>query len=196
MIFKTLEEAGKFYKNYSKLARFSTKIRNTTRKGDEVKNQLIVCSREGRWKSKICPTLKTNPSAGLNYPARIYIHIMKDLGLWTIFKVVLNHSHPCCPHHVEMLKQHRELSMFVHRTIEINEEAIIRPRKTFQSFVAAASGHRKLSFIEKDVRNYIIQKVQNVFEQDDAKEFGKYLLRMKEMNQNFFSSSTSKVITP
>ncbi|RYR23795.1 hypothetical protein Ahy_B02g057288 [Arachis hypogaea] len=112
MIFKTLEEAGKFYKNYSKLAGFSTKIRNTTRDGDKIKNQLIVCIREGRWKSKIYPTLKTNPSAGLNCPTRIYVHIMKDVSLWTIFKVVLNHSHPCCPDQAEMLKQHKELSMF------------------------------------------------------------------------------------
>ncbi|RYR26316.1 hypothetical protein Ahy_B02g060547 [Arachis hypogaea] len=113
MIFKTLEEAGKFYKQYSKLASFSTKIRNTTQNGDKIKNKLIVCSRERRWKSKIYPTLKTNPSAGLNCPARIYVHIMKDVGLWTIFKVVLNHSYPCCPDQAEMLKQHRELSIAV-----------------------------------------------------------------------------------
>ncbi|KAL4381362.1 hypothetical protein AHAS_Ahas04G0125900 [Arachis hypogaea] len=81
MIFKTLEEAGKFYKHYSKHANFSTKIRNTTRDGEKIKNQLIVCTREGRWKSKISPTLKTNPSAGLNCLARIYVHIMKDVGL-------------------------------------------------------------------------------------------------------------------
>ncbi|RYR35633.1 hypothetical protein Ahy_A10g050769 [Arachis hypogaea] len=48
MIFKTLEEVRKFYKHYFKLAGFSTKIRNTTRDGDKIKNQLIVCSREGR----------------------------------------------------------------------------------------------------------------------------------------------------
>ncbi|RYQ96348.1 hypothetical protein Ahy_B08g092079 [Arachis hypogaea] len=47
MIFKTLEEAGKFYKHYSKLPGFSTKIRNTTWDGDKIKNQLIVCTREG-----------------------------------------------------------------------------------------------------------------------------------------------------
>ncbi|RYR25798.1 hypothetical protein Ahy_B02g059793 [Arachis hypogaea] len=40
----TLEEVGKFYKNYSKLASFSTKIRNTIRKGDEVRRSLAnVC---------------------------------------------------------------------------------------------------------------------------------------------------------
>ncbi|RYR33050.1 hypothetical protein Ahy_A10g047598 [Arachis hypogaea] len=89
MIFKTLEEARKFYKYYSKLDGFFTKIRNTTRDRNKIKNQLIVCSREGRWKSKISPTLKTNPSAGLNCPARIYVHIMKDVGLWTIFKIKL-----------------------------------------------------------------------------------------------------------
>ncbi|RYR47788.1 hypothetical protein Ahy_A07g033754 [Arachis hypogaea] len=173
MIFKTLEETRKFYKYYSKLAGFSTKIRNTTRDGDKIKNQLIVCTREGRWKSKISPTLKINPSAGLNCPARIYVHIMKDVGLWTISKVVLNHSHPCCPDRAEMLKQHRELSMFVRCTIETNEKDGIRPNKTYQSFVTAAGNHCELSFIEKDVRNYITREVRNISKEDDAKEFGK-----------------------
>ncbi|RYR20034.1 hypothetical protein Ahy_B03g065125 [Arachis hypogaea] len=38
MIFKTLEEVEKFYKHYSKLASFSTKIRNATQDGDKIKN--------------------------------------------------------------------------------------------------------------------------------------------------------------
>ncbi|RYR29193.1 hypothetical protein Ahy_B01g053534 [Arachis hypogaea] len=164
MIFKTLEEAGK----------------NTTRKGDEVKNQLIVCSREGRWKSKISPTLKTNPSDGLNCPARIYVHIMNDVGLWIISKVVLNHSHPCCPDRAEILKQHREVSMFVRCTIETNEEARTRSSKTYQLFVVATGSHHELSFIEKDVRNYITREVMNVSEQDDAKEFGKRIRQKLE----------------
>ncbi|RYR27648.1 hypothetical protein Ahy_B01g051667 [Arachis hypogaea] len=44
----------------------------------------------------------------------------------------------------EMLKQHRELSMFVRRTIETHKEAGIRPSKTYQSFVAAAGSNREL----------------------------------------------------
>ncbi|RYQ96843.1 hypothetical protein Ahy_B08g092738 [Arachis hypogaea] len=79
----------------------------------------------------------TNPTAGLNCPARIYIHTLKDVGAWIISKVVLHHSHPCCPTQAEVLKQHRELSMSIRRTIENNEEAGIRPSKTYQSFVAA-----------------------------------------------------------
>ncbi|RYR72708.1 hypothetical protein Ahy_A02g006926 isoform O [Arachis hypogaea] len=76
--------------------------------------------------------------------------------------------------------------MSIRRTIENNEEAGIRPSKTYQSFVAAVGGRRELNFIEKDVRNYISREVRNVSEQEDAKEFGKYFLRMKEKNQNFF----------
>ncbi|RYR72701.1 hypothetical protein Ahy_A02g006926 isoform B [Arachis hypogaea] len=186
MTFTTLEDAGKFYRNYAKVAGFSTRVRSTNRKENEIKNQLITCSREEQWKSKISPTEKTNPTAGLNCPARIYIHTLKDVGAWIISKVVLDHSHPCCPSKAEMLKQHRELSMSIRRTIENNEEAGIRPSKTYQSFVAAVGGRRELNFIEKDVRNYISREVRNVSEQEDAKEFGKYFLRMKEKNQNFF----------
>ncbi|XP_052117824.1 protein FAR1-RELATED SEQUENCE 5-like [Arachis duranensis] len=108
---------------------------------------------------KISPTLKANLSAGINCPARIYVHILTDVGLWIISKVVLNHSHPCCPDRADMLKQHRELSMFVRRTIENNEEAGIRLSKTYKSFVAAGGSHRELNFIEKDVRNYITREL-------------------------------------
>ncbi|RYR04965.1 hypothetical protein Ahy_B06g084779 [Arachis hypogaea] len=132
--FTTLEDAGKFYRNYAKAAGFSTRVRSTNRKGNEIKNQLITCSREGRWKSKISPTEKTNPTAGLNCPARIYIHILNDVGAWIISKVVLDHSHPCCPSKAEMLKQHRELSMSIRRTIENNEEAVVWNSHSKDSF--------------------------------------------------------------
>ncbi|RYR52831.1 hypothetical protein Ahy_A06g027699 isoform B [Arachis hypogaea] len=72
-----------------------------------------------------------------------------------------------------MLKQYRQLSMSIRPTIENNEEARIRPSKTYQSFVAAARGHRELSFIEKYVRNYITREVHNVSELADEQKFGK-----------------------
>ncbi|RYR03434.1 hypothetical protein Ahy_B06g082382 [Arachis hypogaea] len=113
MTFKTLDDAAKFYKDYSKVAGFSSRVRCTNKKGNEIKNQLITCTREGKWKSKISPTEKINPSAGLNCPARIYIHVLKDVGIWIISKVVLHHSHPYCLDPAQMLKQHRELSMAI-----------------------------------------------------------------------------------
>ncbi|RYR48986.1 hypothetical protein Ahy_A07g035213 [Arachis hypogaea] len=46
-----------------------------------------------------------------------------------------------------MLKQHKELSMSVRHTIENNEEAGIRPTKTYQSFIAAAGDHREYNLV-------------------------------------------------
>ncbi|RYR37835.1 hypothetical protein Ahy_A09g042741 [Arachis hypogaea] len=46
MTFNTLEETENFYKDYSKLVGFSTKIHNTNKKKNEIKNQLITCNRE------------------------------------------------------------------------------------------------------------------------------------------------------
>ncbi|RYR19217.1 hypothetical protein Ahy_B03g063925 [Arachis hypogaea] len=88
MTFNTLEDAAKFYKDYSKVTGFSTRVRSTNKKKNEIKNQLTTYSREKKWKSKISPTEKTNPSAGLNCLARIYIHVLKDIGVWIISKVV------------------------------------------------------------------------------------------------------------
>ncbi|RYR52019.1 hypothetical protein Ahy_A06g026947 [Arachis hypogaea] len=48
MTFTTLEDAGKFYRDYAKAAGFSTRVRCTNRKGNEIKNQLITCSKEGK----------------------------------------------------------------------------------------------------------------------------------------------------
>ncbi|RYR26701.1 hypothetical protein Ahy_B02g060998 [Arachis hypogaea] len=148
MTFNTLEDAAKFSKNYSKVAGFSTRVRSTNKKENEIKNQSITCSREGKWKSKISPTEKTNPSTGLNYLAIIYIHVLKDVGVWIISKVVLHNSHSFCPDQAQMLKQHRELNMSVHHIIENNEEAGIRPSKTFQSFVEAV-GSPRVKFYRK-----------------------------------------------
>ncbi|QHO50125.1 Transposon protein [Arachis hypogaea] len=48
MTFTTLEDAGKVYRNYAKTAGFFTRVQSTNRKGNEIKNQLITCSREGK----------------------------------------------------------------------------------------------------------------------------------------------------
>ncbi|RYQ83403.1 hypothetical protein Ahy_B10g102081 [Arachis hypogaea] len=53
MTFNSLEDVAKFYKDYSKVADFSTRVWCTNKKGNEIKNQLITCSREEKWKSKI-----------------------------------------------------------------------------------------------------------------------------------------------
>ncbi|MED6108657.1 hypothetical protein PIB30_026224 [Stylosanthes scabra] len=120
MTFETLEEAGLFYK------------------------------KKGKWTYEVPRVEKTNPLCGAKCPARIFVHVEKKTSRWRISKVVRGHSHPCFPDQCQMLAQHRELSLDVRQTIEINDLSRIRPCQTYQSLVTAAGGHNELGFIEKD----------------------------------------------
>ncbi|RYR40547.1 hypothetical protein Ahy_A09g046298 [Arachis hypogaea] len=150
-------------------------------KSNEVSEPL--CDVDEQFVLKVGMTFNT-----LEDVAKLYKNYSKaeDIDVWIISKVVLHHSHLCCANQAEMLKQHKELSMSVRRTIENNEKVGIRLNKTYQSFVAVLGGHCELNFIKKDARNYTTREVRNISKLESAKEFGKYLLRMKEKNQNFF----------
>ncbi|XP_025625466.1 protein FAR-RED IMPAIRED RESPONSE 1-like [Arachis hypogaea] len=185
--FGTIEDANQFYQNYAKRVGFVTKIRFTRRVGkDKVpKNQMITCNREGKRKSRVSPIEKTNPRTNYNCPARISIRLNKE-GLWIISKVCLDHSHPCDPEMAKLLTRNREMTIHMCRVIERNDEAGVRPSKTYQVLVGEAGGFSKINLMEKDVRNYLSRKVRNVTEEMDAREMLKYFTRMKEMNSDFY----------
>ncbi|KAL4381663.1 hypothetical protein AHAS_Ahas04G0156000 [Arachis hypogaea] len=159
MYFGTIEDANQFYQNYAKRVGFVTKIRFTRRVGkDKVpKNQMITCNREGKRKSRVSPIEKTNPRTNYNCPARISIRLNKE-GLWIISKVCLDHSHPCDPEMAKLLTRNREMTMHMCRVIERNDEAGVRPSKTYQVLVGEAGGFSKINLMEKDVRNYLSRK--------------------------------------
>ncbi|KAL4366164.1 hypothetical protein AHAS_Ahas07G0178700 [Arachis hypogaea] len=139
MCFGTIEDANQFYQNYAKRVGFVTKIRFTRRVGkDKVpKNQIITCNREGKCKSRVSLIEKTNPRINYNCPARISIRLNKE-GLRIISKVCLDHSHPCDPEIAKLLTRNREMSMHMCRVIERNDEAGVRPSKTYQVLMGEA----------------------------------------------------------
>ncbi|MED6147297.1 hypothetical protein PIB30_042904 [Stylosanthes scabra] len=217
MLFGSLEEARKFYADYARRVGFSTKIRNTNRskKSNQILNQLLSCNREGKRRSDVPVSEKTNAIYAANCPARInptlyvgrvasyvgtkhqssqfnreptytptsyvrgwrpsshlrqrphvirgvetlyvepgrsllsfiprgndthftvvllvrvdalaeirayqYVHHLNMIDSWEISKVVLEHSHHCCPIQAEMFPQYRLKSMQVRPTIEIHD---------------------------------------------------------------------------
>ncbi|RYR78741.1 hypothetical protein Ahy_A01g003600 [Arachis hypogaea] len=180
MCFGTIEDANQFYQNYAKRVGFVTKIRFTRRVGkDKVpKNQMITCNREGKRKSRVSPIEKTNPRTNYNCPARISIRLNKE-GLWIISKVCLDHSHPCDPEMAKLLTRNREMTMHMCRVIERNDEAGVRPSKTYQVLVGEAGGFSKINLMEKDVRNYLSRKITNGYQDvSTSKE------RVYEVNYN------------
>ncbi|MED6146282.1 hypothetical protein PIB30_032999 [Stylosanthes scabra] len=148
MLFGSLEEARKFYADYARCVGFSTKIRNTNRskKSNQILNQLLSCNREGKRRSDVPISERTNAIYAANCPSRMYVHHLNMIDSWEISKV--------------------------RRTIEINDQAGIPPSKSYQSLVMATGEYEKLNFIEKDMWNFITREVRNVSEEDDARELG------------------------
>ncbi|RYR19278.1 hypothetical protein Ahy_B03g064022 [Arachis hypogaea] len=67
-----------------------------------------------------------------------------------------------------------------------NDQAGIRPSKTYQALANAVGGPANLTFTEKDVRNYIIRYLCISRDETDSEELLKHFSRMKELNPNFF----------
>ncbi|XP_029148264.1 protein FAR1-RELATED SEQUENCE 5-like [Arachis hypogaea] len=70
--------------------------------------------------------------------------------------------------------------------IEDNDEAGIRPNKTFLALANEAGGPSNLGFSEKDLRNYIAARLQTSDVNADVTEMMNYFMRMKDINLNFF----------
>ncbi|XP_016192822.1 protein FAR1-RELATED SEQUENCE 5-like [Arachis ipaensis] len=156
MRFAQLEMANDFYVTYAKKIGFATKIRTTTY--DKI--------------TKI--------------PARIYVKFDKDMQDWVLFKVDLRHSHPCSARNAVHYHEYRKLSMHAKCMIENNDEAGIRPNKTFLTLANEAGGPSNLGFSEKDLRNYITARLRTSNMNADIREMMSYFMRMKEINPNFF----------
>ncbi|QHO43422.1 Protein FAR1-RELATED SEQUENCE [Arachis hypogaea] len=188
MLFGTLEEARQFYYNYANKVGFEPHIRNTNfdKNGRTPINQSIQCNRDGYRTKKNLVTQRSNTVSSVHCKARIYVKLDKELGKWRLSKIELAHTHRCDPSLSWMFKKNRELSMHVKDVIERNDQAGIRPSKTFQALADEAGGRSNLKFLEKDVRNYISGKLRINGDNTDAQEMLDYFTRMKEQNPNFF----------
>lgn len=68
---------------------------------------------------------------------------------------------------------------FVKKKLEVKDKTRIRPIKNFNSFLVEAGNVDKLSFLEKDRRNYI-EKVRRLkFGVGDASAIQKYFCKCK-----------------
>ncbi|XP_057719395.1 protein FAR1-RELATED SEQUENCE 5-like [Arachis stenosperma] len=83
-------------------------------------------------------------------------------------------------------KARMQLSMHAKYVIQNNDEAGIRPNKTFLSLANEAGGPSNLEFSEKDLRNYITARLQTSNANADVREMMNYFMRMKDINPNFF----------
>ncbi|RYQ98147.1 hypothetical protein Ahy_B08g094219 [Arachis hypogaea] len=186
--FAQLQMAHEFYVIYAKKVGFATKIRTTTCDKITKKhvNQAIHYNRDGFCGSRVkAPTQKSTISAA-RCKARIYVKFEKDIQEWILFKVELRHSHPYSARKAVHYHEYRELTMHAKCVIEDNDEAVIRPNKTFLALTNEAGGPSNLGFSEKDLRNYITARLRTNNVNADVREMMNYFMRMTDINPNFF----------
>ncbi|XP_016185656.1 protein FAR1-RELATED SEQUENCE 5-like [Arachis ipaensis] len=188
MRFEYLKLAHDFYATHAKKVGFISKIRATNfdRMTKQPINQSIHCNREGFWASRVKAPRRKNTMAGVGCRARIYTKFDRENHDWILLKVELNHSHPCSTKKAVHYHENRELTMHVKCIIKVNDEAGIRPNKTFLALANEVGGPLNLGFSEKDVRNYISLRLRSTNVNTDVKEMLNYFMRMKELNPNYF----------
>ncbi|XP_025651805.1 protein FAR-RED IMPAIRED RESPONSE 1-like [Arachis hypogaea] len=188
MRFAQLQMAHDFYVSYAKKAGFATKIRTTT--FDKITkapiNHAIHCNHDGIRESRVKAPTRKNTISAAGCKARIYVKFDKDVQDWVLFKVDLTHSHPCSPRKALHYHEYRQLIMHSKCVIEDNDEAEIRPNKTFLALSNEAGSPSNLGFSEKDLRNYITARLRNSNVNADVREMMSYFMRMKDINPNFF----------
>ncbi|RYQ98875.1 protein FAR1-RELATED SEQUENCE 5-like [Arachis ipaensis] len=180
--------ANDFYVTYSKKVGFATKIRTTTY--DKITkipvNQAIHCNRDGFRGSRVKAPTRKNTISAAGCKARIYVKFDKNMQDCVLFKVELRHSHPCSARKAVHNHEYRQLTMHAKCVIEDNDEAGIRPNKTFLTLANEAGGPSNMGFSEKDLRKYITARLQTSNVNADVREMMSYFIRMKDINPNFF----------
>ncbi|KAL4337599.1 hypothetical protein AHAS_Ahas12G0126300 [Arachis hypogaea] len=191
MSFGSLPLAQKFYANYAKKVGFVTKIRNTnfdkTRKESKIPvNQSIYYTREGYRESRVNAATRANRITATRCKARMYVVLDNENECWVVSRLELRHSHPCSAEKAVHYHEYRELTMHAKCVITDNDEAVIRPNKTYLALANEVGGSANLGFSEKDVRNYITRNLRCSDDNEDFQGMMNYFVRMKEINPNFF----------
>ncbi|XP_025633238.1 protein FAR1-RELATED SEQUENCE 5-like [Arachis hypogaea] len=171
--FVSLQRAQEFYFNYAKKVGFVTRIRNTnfdkTRKDSKIPvNQSLHCSHEGYRESQVKAATQVKRITTTRCKARIYVMLDRQKNNWMVSKLELKHTHPCSAKHAVHYTEYRELTMHAKCVIQNNDEAGIRPNKTYLALANEFSGSSNLGYSEKDVRNFITSKLLDV---DEANQF-------------------------
>uniref|UniRef100_A0ACD5UTP8 Uncharacterized protein n=1 Tax=Avena sativa TaxID=4498 RepID=A0ACD5UTP8_AVESA len=136
MTFDTQDDVREYYKN------------------GELRYLTLCCSRHGKTESNSKNMLKPKPTAGLGCKAKVNVVRGKE-GKFHISTAILDHNHTLSPHKSQLFRYNKRLDFHVKRRLQLNDRAGIRVNKNFNSFVVAVDGHEKLTFREKECRNYL-----------------------------------------
>ncbi|KAA8517268.1 hypothetical protein F0562_017561 [Nyssa sinensis] len=186
MTFGNYDELYDYYIIYAKKLGFAVCRRSLTKGNDgELKYITLVCSRSGYSQHTSKNIFKPYPIPKMNCQAKIRA-ISFDDGSWQVNSLSLDHNHRLSPGKARFYRCNRVIRPYVKRKLEMNDKAGIRMNKSYNACVVEVGGHKNMTFLEKDCRNYI-EKVRRLrLGQGDATAVQDYFLKMQANNANFF----------
>ncbi|RYQ80018.1 hypothetical protein Ahy_Scaffold1g106709 isoform C [Arachis hypogaea] len=149
-------------------------------------NQSLHCSCESYRESRVKAATRVKRIITAGCKARMYVMLDRQKDNWMVSKLELKHTHPCSAKQAMHYIEYRELTMHVKCVIQNNDEAGIRPNKTYLALPNEVGGSSNLGYSEKDVRNFITSNLRCADRNTDVKEMISYFMRMKDINSNFF----------
>jgi len=114
---------------------------------------ILTCAGESHIKSNIPSTVRTNPTKRVNCSTKISMGLKE--GVWNILSFIPDHSHEISPGKSRLFAGNKKIDMHAQRKILINDEAGVRVNKSYRSIVCDTSGYENLTFVERDVRNFV-----------------------------------------
>lgn len=111
MVFRSEEQAYRFYNKYAQRKGFSVRKGHLGRRKDgTVRNRHFLCSNEGaRQKHRTHVTKKPRETVRTNCMARIEFKVSQD-NVWVVGKVIYEHNHPLVrPHKAHLLRSHKRV---------------------------------------------------------------------------------------
>ncbi|MED6204073.1 hypothetical protein PIB30_005800, partial [Stylosanthes scabra] len=136
MSFDSCGEAHAFYKNYASKVGFLVKIKTTNYvknvDGEKIiANQSILCNKHGNRSSRVLAPIRSKKISSEKCKARVYVKLDKEKGTWFYAIFEAKHTHAYSPQKSLHYHEYRELNMHAKCVIQDNDEAGIRPNKTY-----------------------------------------------------------------
>ncbi|XP_073130762.1 protein FAR1-RELATED SEQUENCE 5-like [Henckelia pumila] len=188
MKFENENEVFEFYKRYAYHVGFPVRKRTSQKNKQGVVTYIaFTCGRESRRDSNTSTTMKPQPTSQTGCKARLTA-CSDAAGVWKITGVHLEHNHQTSPTKSRAFRCYRQLNAHVKRKLEVNDIAGIPLHKSYNFVVVEAGGYEKMTFIEKDCRNYIDKVRKLRLGEGDAAAIQAYFSKMQSLSPGFFFS--------
>lgn len=123
-----------------------------------------------------------------NFPSQVKTNSKDSMSLvmWYTISVIDEHSHVLSPTKSQLFRGNKNIKMHAQRKFQINDEVDVRLNKNFRFLACNAIDYDNLSFVERDVRNFVTRQRCSLGKEGDKKATLTYFACKKACSNDFF----------